>query len=259
MSNPLYFPAWQRPHWQPSDEEIIVQFYVFGDFQPIRVPSAQYGSDGLPEEVELTSHHHSALREWEGYPLKGALGELFKNDAPEAFEIAVAAPQVLVLRGRFKDSADTGYLRDTFGVIAGLLDIGGVAVLDPQILTLFSADEWRKRYLIKDGAPLRHHVLILRDEEEASNRSWIHTRGLRKFGRPDISLHDVPAQAMDRAGALCQQLVELQALGAHFKQGQALEVDGILGGLTAELGGGYDDPQFNNTYVAFYWPSEAGQ
>ncbi|GFZ90893.1 hypothetical protein [Dyella caseinilytica] len=256
MSNPLYFPAWQRPHWQPSDEEIIVQFYVFGDFQPIRVPSEPYGSDGLPEEVELTSHHHSALREWEGYPLKGSLGELFKDDAPEAFEKAIAAPQVLVLRGRFKDSADTGYLRDTLGVIAGLLDMGGVAVLDPQILTLFSADEWRKRYLIKDGAPLRHHVLILRDEEGDSDRLWIHTRGLRKFGRPDISLHDVPAQELDRAGALCQRLVELQALGAHFKQGQALEVDGILGGLTAELGGGYSDPQFNNTYVAFYWPSE---
>jgi hypothetical protein len=256
MSNPLYFPAWQRPHWQPSDEEIIVQFYVFGEFQPIRVPSAQYGSDGLPEEVELTSHHHSALREWEGYPLKGSLGELFKEDAPEAFEKAMAAPQVLVVRGRFKDSADTGYMRDTFGVLAGLLDIGGVAILDPQILTLFSADEWRRRYLIKDGAPLRSHVLILRDEEESSDRLWIHTRGLRKFGRPDISLHDVPEQELDRAGALCQRLVELHALGAHFKDGQSLEVDGVFGGLTAELGGGYDDPQFNNTYVAFYWPTE---
>jgi hypothetical protein len=257
MSNPLYFPAWQRPHWQPSDEEILVQFYVFGEFQPIRVPSAQYGSDGLPEEVELTSHYHSALRDWEGYPLKGPLGELFKSDAPEAFEKAKAAPQVLVLRGRFKDSADTGYLRDTFGVLAGLLDIGGVAILDPQILSLFTADEWRRRYLIKDGAPLRNHVLILRDEEEDSDRVWIHTRGLRKFGRPDISLHDVPAEQIDQAGALCQRLVELQALGAHFKEGQSLEVDGVFGGLTAELGGGYDDPEFNNTYVAFYWPSEA--
>ena len=254
MSQLLYFPAWQRPHWQPSDEEIIVQFYVFGDFQPIRVPSAQYGSDGLPEEVELSSHYHSALREWEGYPLKGGLGELFQNDSPEAFEKAIAAPQVLVVRGRFKDSADTGYMRDTFGVLAGLLDIGGVAILDPQILTLFSADEWRSRYLIRDGAPLRHHVLILRDEEEDSDRVWIHTRGLRKFGRPDISLHDVPPNEMDRAGALCQRLVELQALGAHFNDGQALDVDGIFGGLTAELSGGYDDPQFNNTYVEFYWP-----
>ena len=114
-------------------------------------------------------------------------------------------------------------------------------------------DEWRDRYLVKDGAPLRNHVLILRDEDEAG-RYWVHTRGLRKFGRPDISLRNVPESDMDRAGALCQRLVELEALGARFIDGQALEVDGIFGGLTAELGGGYDDPQFNNTYVEFNWP-----
>lgn len=257
MSDPVtYFPAWQRPHWQPSDEEVILQFYVFGNFQPTRVPSAPYGSDGLPEEVQLSSHHHQVLRDWEGYPLKGPLGELFKNDSPEAYAQAMAAPQVLVLHGRFKDQADTGYLRDTYGVLAGLLDIGGVAILDPQMLTLFSADEWRRRYLVKDGAPLRHHVLILRDEEDEGGRYWIHTRGMRKFGRADISLHNVPESETDRAGALCQRLIELEALGAHFADGQALEVDGIFGGLVAELGGDYSDPQFNNTYVAFYWPGE---
>ncbi|GAB2572499.1 hypothetical protein ISP15_12370 [Dyella jejuensis] len=253
MSNPVYFPAWQRPHWQPGDEEILLHFYVFGDFKPTRVPSAAYGSDGLPDAVKMSSHHHYVLRDWEGYPLKGPLGDLFKNDAPEAFEKAMAAPQVLVLHGRFNDSPDTGYLRDTYGVLAGLLDIGGVAILDPQILTLFSAEAWRSHYLVKDGAPLRNHVLILRDEEE-HDRQWIHTRGLRKFGRPDISLRNVPLDDTDRAGALCQRLVELEALGAHFVDGQALEVDGMFGGLTAELGGGYDDPQFNNTHVTFHWP-----
>jgi hypothetical protein len=254
MSNPVtYFPAWQRPHWRSSDEEVILQYYVFGKFEPTRVPSAQYGSDGLPEEVQLSSHHHHILRDWEGYPLKAPLGDLFKHDAPEAFEQALATPQVLVLHGRFKDQADTGYLRDTYGVLAGLLDIGGVAILDPQMLTLFDAQEWRRRYLVKDGAPLRSHVLILRDEE-AAGRYWVHTRGMRKFGRPDISLRNVPESEVDGAGALCQRLIELEALGAHFEQGQTLEVDGMFGGLVAELGGGYDDPQFNNTYVTFYWP-----
>lgn len=254
MSNPVtYFPAWQRPHWQPSDEEVILQFYVFGKFEPTRVPSIQYGSDGLPEEVQLSSHHHHVLREWEGYPLKAPLGDLFKNDSPQTYEKALATPQVLVLHGRFKDQPDTGYLRDTLGVLAGLLDIGGVAILDPQMLTLFDADEWRQRYLVKDGAPLRSHLLILRDEDE-DGRYWIHTRGMRKFGRADISLHDVPEAEVDRAGALCQRLVELEALGAHFEQGKALELDGMFGELVAELGGGYDDPQFNNTYAAFHWP-----
>ena len=38
MSQPIKIPAWQRPHWQPSAEEIVLQFYVFGKFQGGRPP-----------------------------------------------------------------------------------------------------------------------------------------------------------------------------------------------------------------------------
>ena len=41
------FPAWQRPHWQSSNEDILLQFYVFGKFQSGRAPSLDYGSEGL--------------------------------------------------------------------------------------------------------------------------------------------------------------------------------------------------------------------
>jgi hypothetical protein len=254
MSNPITIPAWQRPHWQPSDEEILLQFYVFGQFDAVRAPSAVYGSDGLPEGIELTSHHHNALRQWEGYPLKGSLGSMFKEDAPQAWQRAFDAPQVLVVRGKLKDNADTGYLRDTFGVLAGLLDIGGVAILDPQTLSLLDADGWRRHYLIRDGAPIRNHLLILRDNDAKPDHSWIHTRGMRKFGRPDISIRQVPDRAIDRAGLLCERLVELEALGAHFVEGQALDIEGIPGGVAVHLGGGLNDPDFNNTYVEFHWP-----
>ncbi|MFC5742517.1 hypothetical protein [Dyella tabacisoli] len=254
MNEPITIPAWQRPHWQPSDEEIVLQFYVFGKFEAVRAPSADYGSDGLPTGIELTSHHHSTLRQWEGYPLKGRLGRMLKEDAPEAYKVALDAPEVLVVRGRIKDSGETGYLRDTLGVLAALLDIGGVAILDPQVLTLFDAATWRRQYLVRDGAPIRSHVLILRDGDEGKDRLWVHTRGLRKFGRPDISLRNVPEREGDRAGALCERLVELQALGAHFKDGQALEAEGVPSGLVAKLGGSIEDPEFNNTYVEFRWP-----
>jgi len=252
MNDPITFPAWQRPHWQPSSEEILLQFYVFGKFDTVRVPSTAYGSSGLPAGIEAVSHYHSALRQWEGYPLKGAMGRMFKADAPDAWKLAFDAPEVMVVRGTLKDSQATGYLRDTLGVLAGMLDIGGTAILDPQILGLLDADAWRRKYLVRGGAPIRNHLLILCDGE-SPNRSWVHTRGMRKFGRPDISIRNVPDHAVDRAGVLCEKLVELEALGANFSEGQALDVDGMAG-VVAHLGGGLDDPQFNNTYVEFRWP-----
>ncbi|MEO6801026.1 MAG: hypothetical protein ABI178_13905 [Rhodanobacter sp.] len=255
MSHPITIPAWQRPHWQPSDEKILLQFYVFGKFDAVRVPSQAYGSPGLPAGMTATNHHHAELRSWDGYPLKGAMGRMYKADAPQVYQRVIDAPEVMVVRGTLDDSPATGYLRDTLGVLAGMLDIGGVAILDPQILGLLDADAWRQHYLVREGAPIRHHLLILRDGESEPGRSWIHTRGMRKFGRPDVSIHQVPDSAVDRAGALCEQMIELQALGAHFADGQRLEIAGMPAGANVHLGGGLNDPHFNNTFVEFSWPA----
>lgn len=247
--------AWPRPYWQPTGEEAVLHFYVFGKFaQDLAIPAARHGSPGLPAGMSLERFQNRVLRDWDGYPLHGALGELLKEDNPRTFEQARIAPDVLVIRGRLADSDQLDYLRDTLGVLAALLDVGGSAMLDPQILTLFNAADWRARYLIDGGAPPRHHVLILRTADAAADRSRVRTRGMRKFGRPDVDLTNVPTADIDRAGALCEQLVELQALGVHFDDGQPLDVDGVAGDLLAQCGGSMDDPQFNNTHVAFRWP-----
>ena len=247
--------AWPRPYWQPSDETIVLHFYVFGRFaQDLAIPAARYASRGLPEGVALQRFGHNALRGWDGYPLKGALGELLKEDAPAAFDLARAAPEVLVVRGELADRDNLDYLRDTLGVLAGLLDVGGQAVLDPQILTLFDAAAWRRHYLVPGGAPPRNHVLILRNAAENEGRSHVHTRGLRKFGRPDLSFEHVPDADADQAGMLCERLVELQALGAHCADGQPLEVEGLPGEFVARRRGNLADPRFNNSHVAFNWP-----
>jgi len=247
--------AWPRPYWQPSNETVVLYFYVFGRFAPeLAIPAARYASRGLPAGVQLERFEHRALRNWEGYPLKGALGELLKEDTPAAFDQARAAPQVLVVRGELPDPDSLDYLRDTLGVLAGLLDLGGTVVLDPQILTMFDAAVWRRHYLVAGGAPPRHHALILCNAEEQSGHSHVHTRGLRKFGRPDVSLRHVPDAQAGQAGLLCERLLELQALGAHFAEGQPLEVEGLPGELIAHPGGSVDDPRFNNTHVAFDWP-----
>ncbi|MDR6642126.1 hypothetical protein J2X57_001333 [Luteibacter sp. 1214] len=247
--------SWPRPHWQPSHEEAVLLFFVFGAFpQDLAIPAARYGSPGLPEGVELQRFQNAVLSRWEGYPLSGALGDLLREDSPEAFAAAKAAPHVVAIRGRFPDRDNLDYLRDTLGVVAALTDIGGKAVVDPQILTLFDAADWREHYLVQGGAPTRNHVLILCSPEETKGRSWIRTRGMRKFGRPDISLTNVPDRDIDRAGALSERFVDLGALGAHFEQDQTVEVDGVKGGLTVALSGDESDPLFNNSHAAMRWP-----
>lgn len=257
MTDSIAVPAsWPRPYWQPGDEEVLLQFYVFGKFATdLAIPAARYGSDGLPEGVALQRFQNAVLRRWEGYPLMGELGALLREEAPEVYEQARLAPEVLVIRGRIADRDSLDYLRDTLGVIAALLDVGGKSVLDPQTLSLHDADAWRRRYLVPGGAPPRSHVLIVcRADEAAPGRFHVHTRGLRKFGRPDVSLRNVPESATSQAGLLCERLVEMLALGARFADGQELELDTLSTPLIASYGGGPEDAHFNNTYVAFRWP-----
>ena len=252
-----FTPApWPRPYFSRSEDRAMLLFFVFGDFaQKLELDAARFGSAGLPRHVEMHRFSKSMLAHWEGHPLRGALGDLLRDDDPGAFKAARAAPECIMLRGELEDQPDLDYLRDTLGVIGALLMAGGIAVVDPQILSLYSARAWGERYLIEGGAPPRHHVLILcHDEDDGS--ALIRTRGMRKFARPDVCLRGVPQADVDRAGALCEQLVELQVMGARFSDGVAVDVEGLLakGSLVAHLAGSLDDPQFNNTHVEFAWP-----
>ncbi|KGI79107.1 hypothetical protein [Oleiagrimonas soli] len=248
---------WPRPYWSANDEHAVLLFFIFGAFdKDLRIPAARHGSKGLPEGIELFRYPRETLEQWEGYPLHGALGEMLRQDHPTAFEAAQAAPEVLSVRGRLADASSLDYLRDTLGVIAGLMDIGGVAVADPQILSLFDGEGWRERFIVEGGAPPRSHVLILcnPDTDAGGDTAWVRTRGMRKFGRPDVSIRGVPGKQTDAAGELCLRLVEMQAMGAQFSDGQELEIDGLPTALKARRAGSLEDPHFNNTHVRFDWP-----
>lgn len=256
MSPPEPTP-WPRPHFSRGEDKAMLQFFVFGEFpEKLALDTARFGSAGLPAGVEPHRFDKITLAHWPGHPLRGALGELLRSDDPETFKVARAAPECIMLRGELDDPPTLDYLRDSLGVIAALLDAGGVAVVDPQMLSLFSPRAWGERYLVKDGAPPRSHVMIF-CQHDADGDAWVHSRGMRKFARPDISLRDVPAAEAERAGALAEHLVELEVMGMHFDEGATLEVDGMPSGLVARHGGSFEDPQFNNKHVEFDWPSSS--
>ncbi|HXS73272.1 MAG TPA: hypothetical protein VN725_04450 [Rhodanobacteraceae bacterium] len=245
---------WPRPHFSRGEDKAMLLYFVFGAFpQKLKLDGARFGSAGLPRGVELHRFDKGTLAHWDGHPLRGALGELLREDDPHTFKAARSAHECVMLRGELEDQPSLDYLRDTLGVIGALLDTGGVAVVDPQTLSLFAPRAWAERFLIEGGAPPRAHVLILcHDENDGS--AWVRTRGMRKFARPDISLRSVPQSEVDRAGALAEHLLELEAMGMRFADGTTLEVEGMPPGLIARHGGSLDDPQFNNRHVEFEWP-----
>ncbi len=250
MTTPPASPEthWQRPYWQAGHGDATLLFFVFGQFDD----AATAGT--LPDGIRGTRYAHAALKAWDGYPLAGSLGHLFEDEAPQLLAAARKAPEVLRIAGTVDDPPNLDYLRDTLEYVDRLLGHGGVAVVDPQVSGLFDRRSWQ-RLLHAAPASVRPHLLVLCDPDPTHpERQWVHTRGMRKFGRPDVSVTRVPAGEANRAGALCQQLADMLALGGHFIEAQPLPVDGV-GTFHAHHRGAPDDPHFFNTRVELDWPA----
>src|SRR5262249_35154118 len=136
-----------------------------------------------------------------------------------------------------------------------LLDNGACAVFDPQMFHWWSPEEWREQ-VFEPAAPVpRHHVVILLSEEHGSDSLfWVHTRGMRKFGRPDLSIRRVAAGYREPGVDLCQRFIEYQAFGAVIPEGQPIRMATLPAGGVAHHAGGLDDPDFNNRHVELVWP-----
>ena len=247
--------AWPRPYWRDSGAQAFVQWFVFGDFgDELHVDAPRYRTRGTPAGVEVARYTHDAIRGWNGYPLGGTMGALFAGEDAALFAHAGRTGECLMLRGSLADPRDLDYLRDLVGTITGLVDLGGVAVVDPQMLSLFSPVEWSNRFFSDGGFIARNHVAILSHDEQGASRRHVHTRGMRKFARPDISIRNVPAQFAAYAGQLAERFVEFQALGGIVEEGREIVIDGLPKSMRIHHAGSLDDPAFNNKHLATRWP-----
>ena len=134
------------------------------------------------------------------------------------------------------------------GLITYLLDQGGCAIYDPQMFHWWQPAEW-KQLVFEPGQPApRRHTVVLVSAEDSSTK-WFHTRGMRKFGRPDISVHNVPPELEDGAMDLCNRLIDYQASGHIVRDGQEVRLSSLPMGGVIHNAGDLEDPDFNNVHL----------
>jgi hypothetical protein len=207
----------------------------------------------LPDWLEIVEYDrtkHPAVIA--GYQ-SGKLWDLLRRDSPLTVEEAERTPQCVALRAEVPDPPTLGYFRDVIGVLTWLLDAGGTSVYDPQMLWIWSAEEWRDEAFAPDAPqPERHTTILVSPEHQGT--SWYHTRGMRKYGRPDLSVRGVGEEHAEGVGLLIERFVELQAYGGVVPEGEAVVLEGLPPGGVCRHGGSVDDPDFNNVHIEIAWP-----
>lgn len=230
----------------------MLLYVVYGQFPlEMKVSQSKYRCAGLAEECDLRKVERSANK-----PLpftEAEYGRVIQDTA--LFARIGEATECGHIRCEISDPPDLNYLRDIIGVTTYLLDNGGFAVADPQQFELYDAQRWH-REIFHSGTPnvLRHVKILYSDEPDGR---WYRTRGLRKFGRPDLSVVGVPKEYFTSVIQMCNRFIELQALGGWIPEGQEIRMKSLPPGLRCHHAGSLEDPDFNNAHVEIAWPRQS--
>lgn len=237
---------WEREYYQPESGDAVLSYVVFGDLQAdMEVDASAYRTSGAPKGVEMELFSRAEHSAWIERFTGGYLGALL-SEQPELQAAVREAPTVALLQGEVEDPETLDYLRDTIGVVTALLDAGGVAVLDAVALRWWSPTEWRETIFDPAAPEPIEHVSLLAAEEE--DGFWLHSRGLRKFGRPDLSVRGLKEEGLDLFAGLFESLIVTLAGGAIIPDGQRMRIGGTKVEMVSTLVGDFDDPDFDNVH-----------
>jgi hypothetical protein len=241
--------AWTRGQYETGGGEPFLVYYVYGNFAELPTMRVdKYNSSGVPRGMDLQMYnrdqHANVL---DGF-LEGYFGE-FLHQKSDIESPVRQARHCIVLKGQPTDSTNLDYLRDCIGVLKYLLDCGGECVLDPQSLTWWRPSEWQEIFSSDTLQPGRHVTVVGSPEETDQSLLWLHTRGMRKFGRPDLSVHNVNERDRLLMMELIERFINFQTFGGIIAEGEQIAMDGYDGIFRCAHHGSDDDPDFNNRHV----------
>src|ERR1043166_1040336 len=241
---------WKRNFYENGGYHALIYYVIYGKFDTsnVNVSQAKYRTEGLPEGFsfrKLDRNRRAVL------PFTD--GDFARHlRSSELLEQIQHAPECLVLHGEIPDPPDLNYLRNSIGLVTYFLDNGGVALCDPQQLAFYDRGQWHNEFF-EDGKPhVSKHATILCSG--GPDGRWYHTRGLRKFARPDISIRSVPPEYCEPVIELCRRFIEMQALGAQIEEGREIQMASLPSGLICHHRGSLEDPEFNNVHIEICWP-----
>lgn len=260
MTGQEALPHWERPYFEPGGGDAALFYAVFGPVrEPLNVRGGGYRCAGVPDGIELYCYTREDNQGVFDFTSEGYFGRALAEEVPaDVFEAARSASECIVLTGTVDDPPDLDYLRDAVGLVTAMLDAGGVVAFDGMAFQWWTPDTWRALIFEEDGPVPHRHVTVMVSEDEQPRRGadtvWYHTRGLRKFGRPDISVRHVRTGEQAAVEDLCKRFIGLQALGGIVPEGEEVRMAALPPGITCHHAGDLDDPDFNNVHIEVVLP-----
>jgi hypothetical protein len=208
-------PLWTREPEAGSNRDANVFLVCFGANIREDVPLAA-SRFGIPDRrsaelVDVREHDRASAPEWFDGWRSGALRAVAELQLGPALSELDAADRCFTLEVSLPEPSDLGYLQAAWALARWLVARGATIVLD-----VHAGRYLRGASMAAPDAEFdvqREVSLILEaDSDEPEAEQILHTRGLRKFGRPDIVSRCDPSDA-EMFGAIIWELADGMAHG----------------------------------------------
>lgn len=245
---------YERPYYEDTHTRPQLFYVIFGaKDRSLNVSRDRHHVDEVPEGVSYLLYRRARHEGTMASLIGDNLGTVLARERPELYEAVRHTETWAVVRGEAARDQDLHYLRNAIGLVEAAAEEGAVAVLDLQTVTLYTPQEWHDKIFGRDFDPFVHVTILA--SRMGTGALWLHTRGMRKFGRPDVSLADVPPADVETAVQLINQMIYYGALGTFFSQPVRLHPrPGVTCGLDPVLVNDMNNPDFNNAFYRLSWP-----
>lgn len=196
----VYFAP--RPGAPPSDEELAEAAARWSDAHlepPLRDAVADVRNRGLMS-IQLKPVDQLPPLPIELLRYMG-LGELEER-------IVRSATHLVLLMGMDINRHPRVVMWAVLAAALGVRDLLEGALFDPEALRIIDPDQATRSFSVNGDIGVTHHIIVPFSIGE-KGLGWMTTRGLGKFGLPDLELHDVPPN-------LNKLNVLMNAVGQHL-------------------------------------------
>jgi hypothetical protein len=159
----------------------------------LQLSPSRHHAESCPEELYVSRHSRPDNPEWfDGFFTHPGLGSGIDDVFGPGAGAVRSANRATLVHGDIPDPAGLEYLRDSVGVVSAVLEQGGLGVLDLYAARWWSKEEWLRRFVERSEFAVEDFVQFISSDDDLRHPGvWVHTRGLRKFGRPDLQIKHV--------------------------------------------------------------------
>ena len=245
--------SYERPYYTDLNYHPFLYYIVFGvKSEELQVSRERHHVEGFPKGLDFVFFSKKKNDSYMQSLLGGTLGEILDRKKHILYEKVKNTDKWAVIRGEVQQDADLGYMRDCIGFVQDILDLGAVVVLDLQTISLYSYEEWTECFFEKEFCAYDHVTILLSEME--GGLVWLHTRGMRKFGRPDVSIENVPENETEDAAQAINQMIYYGSIGTFFDRDMKLHThSGRTYFAKPQFINDFENPDFNNSYYSFVW------